>query len=55
MDEALSSMRSSVDDQEYLRQTRTLLRILQNILNDPENAKYRTVRAACNVSSRAAS
>ena len=52
MEDALSSLRSSLDDdQVYLRETRTLLRILQNLLNDPDNAKYRTVRAACNVSS----
>lgn len=51
MEEALTSLRNSMDDdQDYLRQTRTLLRILQNLLNDPDNAKYRTVRAACNVS-----
>lgn len=50
MEDALNFLRNSVDDQEFLRLSRTLLRIIQNSLNDPDNAKFRTVRAACKVS-----
>lgn len=49
MDEALNLLKTTVDDQEFIRLTKTVLRIIQNLLNDPENAKFRTVRAACKV------
>lgn len=51
MKEALNFLRASVDDQEFLRLTRTSLRIIQNILNDPESPRYRTVQAHCKVAS----
>ena len=46
---ALESLKAAVDDQEFLRLTRTALRIIQNILNEQEDPKYRTVRADCKV------
>lgn len=49
MEEALDFLRRTVDDQEFLRLTRTVLRVVQNVLNDPDSDKFRTVRAACKV------
>lgn len=51
MDEALSFLKTVVDDQDFVRLTKTVLRIIQNVLNDPEieNTKFRTVRAGCKV------
>ena len=49
MDEALNLLKATVDDQEFIRLTKTVMRIIQNILNDPESTKFRTVRAACKV------
>lgn len=55
MDEALDNLNAAVDDQEFLRLTRTALRIIQNILNEQEDPKYRTVRANCKVRALASS
>jgi hypothetical protein len=49
MDEALCYLKTAVDDQEFIRLTKTILRIIQNLLNDPDNAKFRTVRAGSKV------
>lgn len=49
MEESLSSLKSSVNEQEFLKLTRTALRIIQNILNAPDKAKFRTVRAGSKV------
>ena len=49
MEEALSSLRSSVDEKEFLRLTRTALRLVQNVLNEPAQEKYRKIRAASKV------
>jgi len=50
MEEVLTVLQNSLDENEFLKLTRTLLRILQNILNEPENEKYRRIRRNCHVS-----
>jgi hypothetical protein len=50
MEAVLESLRSSVGDQEFLRLTRTALRLVQNILNDSaEESKHKKIRAASKV------
>ncbi len=49
MEAVLESLRSSVGDQEFLRLTRTALRLVQNLLNDPAQEKYKKIRAASKV------
>ena len=49
MEAVLESLRSSVGDQEFLRLTRSALRLIQNILNDPAHEKYKKIRAASKV------
>ena len=51
MEMALGSLRSSVDEKEFLRLTRTALRLVQNVLNEPAQEKYRKIRAASKVRS----
>ena len=49
MEAVLESLRSSVGDQEFLRLTRTALRLVQNLLNDSAQEKYKKIRAASKV------
>lgn len=50
MEAALASLRSSsVDEHEFLRLTKTALKIVQNLLNEPDNAKFREVRCGSKV------
>lgn len=49
MDAALEKLRE-LGDKEFLFLTRTALRIIQNILSEPEQEKYRRVRSASKVS-----
>ena len=49
MEAVLESLRSSVGDQEFLRLSRTALRLVQNLLNDPAQEKYKKIRAASKV------
>ena len=50
MEEALARLQNSLEEKEFLKLTRTLLRILQNILNEPDNAKYQRIRSDSRVS-----
>ena len=50
MEEALTLLKNAADIQEFLKLTRTALRVIQNILNDPNTTKFRTVRAESKVS-----
>ncbi len=49
MEEGLSVLRKQ-GDQIFLRLTKTALTLVQNILNDPGQSKYRRIRAASQVS-----
>lgn len=49
MEAILESLRSSVGDQEFLRLSRTALMLVQNLLNDPAQEKYKKIRAASKV------
>ena len=48
MDEAIAKLKLQ-GDQAFLRLTKTALTIIQNILNDPGQEKYRRIRAASKV------
>ena len=48
MDVAMGSLLRG-GEQEFLRTTRTALKILQNILSDPSEEKYRMLRIASKV------
>ncbi len=50
MEGILVCLRSSVGDQEFIKLTKTVLRIVQNVLNEPENDKFRRVRSDSKVS-----
>ena len=49
MEEGLSVLRKQ-GDQIFLRLTKTALTLVQNILNDPGQSKYRRIRAVSQVS-----
>ena len=49
MEEAISLLKVSLEEEEFIKQTRTVLRILQNILNEPEKEKFRTIQGGCKV------
>ena len=49
MEAVLESLRSNVGDQEFLRLTRTALKLVQNILTDSAQEKHKKIRAASKV------
>ena len=49
MEDILRSLRAGVEDKEFLRLTRTALKLVQNVLNDPSHEKYRRIRATSKV------
>lgn len=49
MEDILKSLRAGVEDKEFLRLTRTALKLVQNVLNDPSHEKYRRIRASSKV------
>lgn len=49
MEDVLKSLRAGVEDKEFLRLTRTALKLVQNVLNDPGHEKYRRIRASSKV------
>ncbi len=53
MEAAISVLRSC-GQEEFLRSTRTAAMIVQNVLSDPREAKYRRIRAASKVNPQAA-
>ena len=48
MEAAIASLQAG-EEQEFLRNSGTALKILQNILNEPSEDKYRRVRSASKV------